>query len=216
VGETFRIIALDTQWWLHGHDKPIGLARGCQSANEEDIVTRLEAAIATAGARKVVVLGHHPLASGGKHGGHFTVLNHLFPLRELAPWAWLPLPLIGSLYPIGRMSGISPQDVGHGRNRRMREALERGMADGAPLTYVSGHEHTLQVIEGTSARWLLVSGSGYFGHTDHTTWLERTRYAASRSGFMRVDALRSGRIRLGVIVVDPDGTWREAFSLWLE
>jgi len=220
VGETFRIIALDTQWWLHGNDKPIGLDRGCQSTDEEDIVTRLEAAIATAGARKVVVLGHHPLASGGKHGGHFTVLNHLFPLRDLAPWAWLPLPLVGSIYPIARMSGISPQDVGHGENRRMREALERGMAKGAPLAYVSGHEHTLQVIEGTSARWLLVSGSGYFGHTDHTTWLERTRYAASQSGFMRVDALRSGRIRLGVIVVDADGgeggAWREAFSFWLE
>ncbi len=216
VGESFRIIALDTQWWLHGHDKPIGLSRGCQSANEDDIVVRLEAAIATAGTRKVVVLGHHPLVSGGKHGGHFTVMNHLFPLRELAPWAWLPLPLIGSLYPVARMSGITSQDVAHPKYRAMREALERGMREGAPLAYVAGHEHTLQVMQGSSARWLLVSGSGYFGHTDHAVWLERTRFAGSQSGFMRVDALRSGRVRLGVIVVDGPGAWREAFSLWLE
>lgn len=215
LGETFRLVVLDTQWWLHDHDRPFGLEAGCTSTSYLSVEANLGAAVAATG-RQVIVVGHHPLRSGGAHGGHFNLRQHLFPLTELAGWAWLPLPLIGSLYPLARSGGISSQDVSHPRNQAMRIALEDAMATVRPLVYASGHEHNLQVIEGGSARWLLVSGSGHSGQGAYTTWLPETRFAASTSGFMRLDAVRSGRIRLGVFQIQPDGTAREVWSAWLE
>src|SRR2546426_3412173 len=45
------------------------------------------------------------------------------------------------------------------------------------LIYAAGHDHALQVITGTSARYELVSGAGTFGHLDRVTALDSTRFA---------------------------------------
>src|SRR2546422_4067354 len=50
-------------------------------------------------------------------------------------------------------------------------------------TLFRSHEHTLQVIAGTSTRYVLVSGTGTFGHIDRVTAHDSTRFARSASGF---------------------------------
>ena len=124
--------------------------------------------------------------------------------------------MIGSIYPVARQHGISNQDMSGSRYRRLRAGLASAFAEHPPLVYGSGHDHALQVITGNTARYLLVSGSGYLGHFNYTTWLDSTRFAQSASGFMRLDLLRDGRTRLGVTVVDKRGQAREAFSMWLD
>ncbi len=215
LGTIFRLVLLDTQWWLHEHERPRHPASPCPADREDEVETALAEAVRTADRRHVVVAAHHPLRSGGQHGGRWNLGHHLFPLREVKSWLWVPLPVLGSLYPFARSNGITRQDVSNRRNREMREAIERGMLAAPPLVYAAGHEHTLQVIEGESARWLLVSGTGYYGHTTPVGWLDRTRFAAAASGFMRLDALADGRVRLGVMVVAGDGSVREAWSGWL-
>src|SRR3989441_1671350 len=59
-----------------------------------------------------------------RSGGHFGWQDHVFPLREVKSWLWIPLPLIGFTYPIARESGISSQDAPSTAYRRMRAALE--------------------------------------------------------------------------------------------
>jgi hypothetical protein len=163
----------------------------------------------------VAVLAHHPLATGGPHGGHFTWRQHIFPLTEAVPWLWLPLPVIGSLYPLARQSGWSDQDLSGGRNAAMRDSLTAAFADHRPLVYAAGHEHTLQVLDGGAAAHLIVSGAGRFGHTSNVTAIAGSRFVASSAGFVRLDVLTDGRIRLGVIVTDAAGGGEERFSMWL-
>src|SRR5437867_1809176 len=216
VGSVVRLVALDTQWWLQDGPKPAGPSSTCAARSEAAVVDSLRSALATADGRAVVVVAHHPLASGGPHGGHFGWRDHIFPLRAVKSWLWIPLPLIGSAYPIARESGISSQDAPSGAYRRMRAALDSGFAGAAPLIYAAGHDHALQVIGGTSARYELLSGAGTFGHLDRITSLDSTRFAKRASGFMRVEFLRDGRARLGVTVVDRAGHGREEFALWLK
>jgi hypothetical protein len=110
IGERVRLVVLDTQWWLHAGARPEHPTSSCSADSEPEVVGGLRAALEGASGRDVVVLAHHPLRSGGPHGGRFGLKQHLFPLTEVGGPLWLPLPIIGSLYPLARSSGVSPQD----------------------------------------------------------------------------------------------------------
>jgi hypothetical protein len=170
----------------------------------------------SAGDRHVIVLAHHPLATGGSHGGYFTWWQHLFPLREFSRGLWIPLPGLGSAYPIARQRGISSQDFSSVENRRMRLMLETALRARRPLVYAAGHEHNLQVLGSAGAEWHLVSGAGSYNHVGPVAWRDSTRFAVAASGYMRLDVLLDGRVRLGVMTVASDSTATERFSAWLK
>ncbi len=207
-----RLVLLDTQWWLQSSERPDtactppgGLAYHA-----------IGEALGSAGSRVVVVAGHHPLVSGGEHGGFFDWKDHIFPLRHLVSWLWLPLPVIGSAYPIARTSGITDQDFAGGKYRTFRDSLGAAFAAHPPRIYASGHDHSLQVIDSGPARTQLISGGGYYGHVDPVTSQPGTKVAISASGFMRLDVATDGRIRLAVVTVDAGGSGTEVHSEWLE
>ena len=212
TGDRLRLVALDTQWWLHSHDRHEHPSSPCASDSEAEVLEALSGALSGAEGRDVVVVMHHPPVSSGPHGGKFGLKQHLFPLTELKDGLWVPLPLIGSLYPIARGAGTSPQDATSGEYRRMREALVAAARGRRPLAWAGGHEHVLEVIE--SPRWgrVLVSGAGIYGHVTYARGVPGSLYRAARSGFMRIDFLRDGRRRLGVVEVAADGSYREAFA----
>jgi hypothetical protein len=216
VGERLRLVALDTQWWLHAHERPQGAGSGCATGSQAEVVAALRGALETTGGRDVIVVAHHPLQSGGPHGGVFGLREHLFPLTEWKSFLYLPLPIIGSAYPIARSSGLATQDLTSGPYTRMRRSLIAALRGRMPLAWASGHEHTLQVIESPEWGRALVSGAGIYGHVTHARAVNGTLYAAARPGFMRLDFLRDGRRRLGVIVVHADGRGEEAFARLLE
>jgi DNA repair exonuclease SbcCD nuclease subunit len=207
----FRLIALDSQWWLQRDPKP---TTECRPGTEEEVVDALAHALDVPTGTDAVVVLHHPLKSHGPHGGHFPVEDHIFPLHNLVSWLYLPLPIIGSLYPVARMNGISDQDFSGSRNEHMRQRLSEALASHAPRVIASGHEHTLQVLGDSTLPTLLVSGSGYDGHVERVAWGDDTRFAASIAGFMRLDRLADGRLRLAVLRPDSAGVV-ELHSEWL-
>jgi hypothetical protein len=207
---------MDTQWWLHDGPKPRDPTSTCPADSEEEVVYAVREAATGAGDRHVIVLAHHPLATGGSHGGHFTWRQHLFPLREVSRGLWIPLPIIGSAYPISRRRGITSQDLSSLENRRMRVMLEDALSARRPLIYAAGHEHNLQVLRGIGAEWHLVSGAGSYNHVGPVAWRDSTTFAIAASGYMRVDVLRDGRARLGVMTVGIDSVATERFSMWLK
>ncbi len=215
IGRSARLIALDTHWWLHDFDKPRDSTSACRWYDAREVALALDRSIAAAGGRHAIVIGHHPLISGSEHGGHLGLMTHLFPLRTLFDWAWLPLPILGSSYALSRAQGASNQDVRGPDNVRMRRIFNWVFTRRKPLVYAAGHEHTLQVFDGNTALNLLVSGTGIAGHVSPVHRLENTLYAAAVGGFMRIDFLRNGRARLGVYTVDADRVTTEAYSSYL-
>jgi hypothetical protein len=222
-GARLRIVTLDTQWWLHNGPRPYeggGEAAGdqlCPADREDEVIDSLLVALHAGDGRRVVIVGHHPLRSGGPHGGRFGWKAHVFPLSEWRSWLWLPLPVLGSIYPLARRSGVTQQDVSGSRYEQLREALRRAFAERPPLLYASGHDHSLQVLEDEDPEYLVVSGAGVYGHTSHVAWLPETRFAApGASGYVRLDVLRQGRVRLGVITVDRESRGTERFSMYLD
>jgi hypothetical protein len=212
VSDRLRLVALDTQWWLHSHARPEGPSAACGTGSEPEVVAGLRAALAQTGGRDVVVLAHHPFVSGGPHGGHFTLRQHLFPLTDVKHGLWLPLPLIGSIYPTARGSGASAQDQSSREYRHMRESLAGASKDHPPLAWAAGHEHALQVIESPDWGRVLVSGAGIFDHASAVKDVPGSLYRASRAGYMRIDWLSDGTRQLRVIEVSKDGSSREGFA----
>ena len=175
-------------------------------------MTRLKAALVGAGRRQVVVLAHHPLRSAGRHGGYFPWQDHLFPLRNLKSWLWLPLPGVGSLYPLARKLGTSPQDQSSRVYRRLVDGLLGAFRGHPPLLYAAGHEHHLEVLAGDEPPWVVVSGAGRVDAITPVGPREDAVYLAERAGFVRIDFLPDGHVGLEVLTVDAAGKSTSAFS----
>lgn len=211
TGTTVDIVAVDTQWLLN--DPPASTG-GCDNTSREEVLAALGERLAGGGERLTLLLGHHPVVSGGMHSGSFGWQDHIFPLRHLHSSLWVPLPLLGSLYPLSRKAFPSPQDLRSPRYRRLREDLLTVLGANPPLIYASGHDHSLQVLRGEGL-FHLVSGGGIYGNTTPVTDIPETLFAEEASGFMRIDVLVDLRARLAVYRTDETGKTEEAYSLWL-
>jgi hypothetical protein len=216
IGMRLRLVLLDTQWWLHPGPKPRHPHSDCPADAESEIVDSLRTALSGASGRMVVVAQHHPLMSGGIHGGYFGWRDHLFPLRALGSSLWIPLPLLGSLYPAARQEGISSQDTGSRAYQRLIAALRRAFAAAPPALSAAGHDHNLQVIAAKSGTLQLVSGGGIYGHSGRAVPIDGTLFVRDASGFARLDIPRQGPGRLAVLTVDGRGQSHEVFSTWVE
>jgi hypothetical protein len=215
IGAWLRLAVLDTEWWLQHATNDAPLDPDCGPQNEQEVATALAVAIAGAGTRHVVVVAHHPIVSGAAHGGHFGWREHVFPLRELQQWLWIPLPVLGSSYPLARERGAWVEDVSNAAYRRMRVVLDSVFATGAPLVYASGHDHNLQVLDGAGARHLVVSGAGSDGTLNPVYRLPSTRFARRANGFIRLEFLGDGRVRLSVLTISSRRGVEEVYATWL-
>lgn len=198
VGRSLRVIAIDTHWWLHPGPKP-GPDR-CTPGTEAGVVDSLRVVLASAGERRTVVVAHHPIVSGGHHGGYFDWPTYLFPLH---PWV-----RIGGLF--------AQQDVTGREYRHMIAQLSRAFVVNPPNVYAAGHEHNQQVFRRDPAHYLVVTGGGFYGHTTPTRAITGVRYIREASGYQRIHFLTDGRARLSVMIVDAEGNAVEDYSAWLE
>lgn len=200
-----RLVVVDTQWWLHPGPKPRHPASPCACDSQEEVAAALKKALQGAGGRHVVVASHHPLESGGSHGGRFSWKDHLFPVVKSGRRVWIPIPVFGSAYVIYRQKGTRTDDMASKPYSGMIDALLSAMeGTPRPLAWAAGHDHSLQVIDGDASagpRWHLGSGGGYTGGETPVRSLPATRYARSTPGLLRVRVFASGRVDVAAIAV---------------
>jgi hypothetical protein len=217
LGERLSLVLLDTAWWLHRGPRPHAPDSPCPAGDEDAVTAALADALRAAAAegRHAIVLAHHPLASGGPHGAAFDWSDHLFPLRALDRSLWVPLPIVGSAYPLARRLGVSAQDATSAPYAAMRRALERSFAAAPPLVAAGGHDHGLQLLRGEGARWQVVSGAGSSRLVTFARPVRGTRFAAAVPGFARLDAHAGGAVSLAFVATPPGGPPREPFATCL-
>ncbi len=204
LSDQLVLVLLDTQWWLHPHQKP-GPSGQAANAVESDCACQNEAAVVLAvadiarrNASKVLIVAtHHPFRSNGIHGGYYTAKQHLFPLTDLVPSLYLPLPVLGSIYPLVRGVFGTVQDLPHPRYQSMVNALETAVAPAPNVVFVAGHDHALQhLIDGS--RHYLGSGSGINR--------ERVRkgppFVSGDWGYVVLDAWANGTVTTDFFTVD--------------
>jgi hypothetical protein len=203
LNEWLTLVILDTQWWLHPFDKP-GVESDCEAKDASGLILQLEDILHRNGHKQVLVVGHHPMYSYGEHGGYSPTRLHLFPLTALHPSLYVPLPVVGSLYPLYRKVLGNLQDIPHPRSLFQRNALVDVFNKHPDLIYASGHEHSLQHISKKGVHYII---SGSFSATQYLTNKKREDllFGASQRGFARLDYLQEGEVWLSFWTIYSNG-----------
>ncbi|MCH5597534.1 metallophosphoesterase [Niabella ginsengisoli] len=103
IGREAVVIAYDSEWWLFQHNKE-NKDTDCDCDTESDILDKLAALFLQNKDKLIFLASHHPFRSYGVHGGKYTWKDHLFPFTAINKNAYVPLPGLGSLYPLLRKS----------------------------------------------------------------------------------------------------------------
>jgi hypothetical protein len=209
VSDSLVIVAMDSEWWLYPFDKTNSDA-DCNCKSQMDIVNSLQEIFHRNRYKVILLATHHPFQSYGTHGGYFSVKDHLFPLTAIKHNLYIPLPVIGSLYPLFRKTFTHPEDLHHPLYKSMIKNVD-GVFDKFPnLIHVSGHEHGLQLIndKGHNA-FQIVSGGG--AKENYTIKGKHSLFGVATQGYVVADFLESNNIRF-TFYTYKDGSVSEAFK----
>lgn len=152
------MVIFDSQWWIHPYEKP-GIESDCPQKTKLEVLSELEDILAKNAKKLVILACHHPFKSYGIHGGYFTPKQYLFPFTDLKPNLYIPLPIIGTIYPVVRGVFGVPEDLKHPDYANMINDVQKVAKTHPNLIFVAGHEHNLQLIKDSSYNYI-VSGSG--------------------------------------------------------
>ncbi|KHJ36591.1 outer membrane protein/protective antigen OMA87 [Pedobacter glucosidilyticus] len=153
------IIVLDSEWWLHKHSKSNRYQQGCTAVSKEQVLTQVKDIILKNKGKNILFTQHHPLFSNGKHGGYFTLIDYIFPLTLVKDNLYIPLPILGSLYPLLRQYGLSRQDISNKDYQQLKNGLLSILNNAENVVFAAGHEHALQFTKYQNLNHI-ISGAG--------------------------------------------------------
>jgi len=199
------LITINSQWFLTNRsERPYGAGGGCGVEDETDFMAQLEDIIARNKDKNIMVVGHHPLFSDGIHGGYFTLADHFFPLSIVYKYAFLPLPVIGSIYPFARKYGGVSQDIAYPAYQAYKKGLTDIFNKYPNIIYAAGHEHNLQYFK-EGATHYIVSGSGC--KTQHVKPGDGggALFSDKEKGFARVNYYDDGQVWTEYFIPEGNG-----------
>ncbi len=200
ITDDIILVMMDSQWWLHEKEKP-GVESDCPYKTKVEILAQLEEILSKNANKMVLLAMHHPFRSYSPHGGYFTFKQHIFPFTDAIPNLYIPLPLLGSVYPLTRAVFGTEQDLKHPLYQTMIADVEKVVKGNKNVVFVSGHDHSLQLIRDSGYNYI-VSGSG----SKHTrvSKSKNTLYAIGKTGFVTLDVSKNKNVTAKVYVVDGD------------
>ena len=195
------MLIIDSQWWIQDWSKEPQMNEDCSIQSKEEFIKEFRAKVALYKDKQIVVAMHHPFYTQGNHGGHYSIKDHIFPLTAAVDWLYLPLPIIGSIYPYYRSVIGSSQDLPNRRYKSLREAILDDLDYDGEMIFLSGHEHCLQYIIHENDHFLISgAGSKQTEVADHKELV----YGHKSGGFMKLDFYRNKVVWLTVYEVDPN------------
>ncbi|SMG29890.1 metallophosphoesterase [Sphingobacterium psychroaquaticum] len=183
LAEDLVALLYDSEYWLFPYHEDAIQAR--LESDRSVFRAALAERIAKNENKTLLLLSHHPMRSYGEHGLSFSWKQHIFPLTAKWPVAYVPLPLVGSLYPLLRSTAFkTAEDLKHPLYRGLTDAVTKAAGEHRNLLYVSGHDHGLQYIEDENFKQI-VSGSG--SKSSHIRNSKDLLYKYEKQGFCMLD-----------------------------
>lgn len=180
INEETVLIVVDSQWYLENWDLQPNMNEDCDIKTREDFFEELRGEI-NKNQNKIVVLAlHHPVYSGGNHGGYFSLRDHVYPFDRK-----LPLPVLGSLINYTRaVSGINTQDLQSKQYNVLNKRLQTMAQMYDNVVLVSGHERNMQYIEKKGVKQVI---SGALGNLSPARAIEPGSFSAGQLGYATLE-----------------------------
>ena len=193
IGKNLRLIAINTQWWMHPHRKPAEPDTDCSILSDAEFLETLENAIEEANGRQVIIVGHHPVLSNGFYGGHVPLKTHLFPFTDtrLKLLTWLPLPGLGSLYASYRQNTGTPRDMANPGYQNFITNMNRVFREHDQLIYAAAHDFSLQ-LNAVENNYHLISGS--FAQERHVAKNSESLFNKAETGYAKITIYTDGKV----------------------
>lgn len=192
------LVMMDSQWWLHEYDKP-GVESDCPFKTKAEVLVQLDDILSRNKDHLVLLAFHHTLRSYSVHGGYFTLKQHIFPFTDIRPDLYIPLPVLGSIYPLTRAVFGTKQDLKHPLYQNMMNEIEKIVKGHPNVIYVAGHDHSLQLIRDSGYNFI-VSGSGSKGTRVNKS--VNSLYASPKEGFVTLEISKNKNVRASVYTVE--------------
>lgn len=184
------LVMYDSQWFIRKQGTKPGLESDCDSKTPEQFFHELDDILERNADKLVILAGHHTLKSYGIHGGYFPAKLLLFPLIDINPKLYIPIP-IGFVYILARGTFGTPEDLRFPAYENMIKGVDSIAKKRPNVIFVGGHEHTLQLIK-DSSYYYIVSGAG----SKHTR-LNRGKkllYGADSLGFATLEISKNKNV----------------------
>jgi len=189
VEDRWLLVALDSEWLVKQGQRAETDVSRCQFRTHDEVMAEVERVVENHPDHQLLVATHHPLYSNGPHGGYFTLKDHLFPLTNLKRRLYLPLPVLGSVYPAYRITGNSSQDIPNKTYQTYKTDLLKATAEAQTRVFASGHEHSLAFFD-MGDHLSIVSGSG--SKTSFAAEGKGADFAYSQNGFAKLISFSNG------------------------
>lgn len=196
------LIGINTAWYMADWSRDEEVSEGCDYRNRDAMTAALADEIKGYRDQVKIVMMHHPLQGNGNRGGKYSLKQHLFPLADLIPGAYLPLPVVGSLVRAVQSVGGGTQDINNLRYQEFVRKVTGGIDDEINVIFVSGHEHNMMLVH-EKEYMQVVAGSGSVrgpanGGND-------ANFVAGQIGYSRLDFYDDGSVYNGFYGVDEAG-----------
>lgn len=191
IGEYVVLVAINTQYWNHPWDKPAPTDALCKISSMGDFMEELEDIVAESRNKNILIAGHFPAASNGEYGGRMTFKKHLFPLTDVIPGLWIPLPVVGSFYPAYRQNIGSSMDIINLHYNEFNPGFKNILQDHPGLIYTSGHEYIQQLIYSNNSYFL---NSGALSNRRFTAAKKEAIYTGKKKGIFRLEYYQDGDV----------------------
>jgi len=212
-GDHFQLVFVDIWAAIYQIDHPDGpLAHCTPRAGDGRLLPVIDAALYDHGQRRAIAITHPPLLTSGPHGGYFRWQEHLFPLRVFDRHLWIPLPIVGSIFPLARLLGVTDTDQMSANYETYIDRAKTLFSPGHPTLVASGHEHSLQVHVDPTGVFHAVSGAGSSSKVDYVHDMRSDLMSLAAPGYMRLDAYADSSLRLNVFAVDEQPKSSLVFS----
>lgn len=193
VSDSLAIIVFDSEWWVFPHERNSSDGE-CECETEQQVIDKLQELLYDHQDQTVFLAIHHPLRTYGTHGGYYSWKDHLFPLTLLRKNLYIPMPGVGSLYPLLRRTVfLNPEDMPHPKYRDLVDRVRTVADQYTNVIHVAGHDHGLQFIEESDFHQI-VSGAG--SKDSYAKKGQYSLFAHAAQGFVVVDYLADRRSRV--------------------
>ena len=200
IGGNTVLLFIDTQWWLNQELRNEEWKnQECDVESPGDLLLLLKDAINRNEGKHIIVVGHHPIMSFGKHNGYIPGYIHLTP------------PIFGSLHVLYKKLVGYSDDFANPSYKSLVQGLKAIFEGNQHIVYVSAHESSLQFIYEDNISQI-ISGTG-----SETRYVKKTNetFTENVPGYMKLVFYENNEVWLEGWEVNEDLSSNKIFETLL-